>query len=146
MSKGTNEVVEGVTRSIEGPWWELLTPSLLEIGHGFSGSVEDHSSLGCRKDQLCPAIGRIGPAFEVAETLEFINELRAGRQTQLGLCGEFGQSDAFSPDVPPHLQVREPDVVEPAIRSCAVEQVGPELEEEPAEDLTDGEPVGRESS
>ena len=75
MSKGTNEVVEGVTRSIEGPWWELLTPSLLEIGHGFSGSVEDHSSLGCRKDQLCPAIGRIGLAFDVAETLEFVDRM-----------------------------------------------------------------------
>ena len=82
----------------------------------------------------------------MVQTLEFINELRAGRQTQLGLCGEFGQSDAFSPDVPPHLQVREPDVVEPAVRSCTVEELGPELEEEPTENLTNSEPVSREVS
>ena len=135
-----------MARSIEGPSWELLAPSLLEIGHGFPGGVEDLSALGRRKDQLCPAIGRIGLAFEVAETLEFVDELRASRQAQLCLCGQIGQSDAFSPDVPPYLKVREPDVAEPAIRSCAVEKLGPELKEEPSEDLANGEPVSREAS
>ena len=133
-----------MARSIEGPWRELLAPSLLEIGHGISGGVEDHSAIGRRNDQLCTAIGGIGLAFEIAETLELVNELRASRQAQLGLCGQVGQSDSFSPDVPPHLQVREPDVVEPAVRSCTVEELGPELEEEPTENLTNSEPVSRE--
>jgi hypothetical protein len=42
--------------------------------------------------------------------------------------------------------VRETDVEEPTIRPCAVEQFGPELKEEPAEDLPYGEPVRREGS
>jgi len=101
VSKGSNEVVEGVARAIECSRWESLAPSLLEIGHGLPGGVEDLSALGRRKDQLCPAIGRIGLAFEVAETLEFVDEFRAGRQAQLGRCSQVGQSDAFGPDVPP---------------------------------------------
>ena len=135
-----------MARAIECFRWELLAPSLLEIGHGFPGGVEDVSALGRRKDQLCPAIGRIGLAFKVAETLEFVDEFRAGRQAQLGRCSQVGQSDAFDPDVPPHLKVRETDVVEPSIRPCAVEKFGPELKEEPAEDLTYGEPVTRKAS
>jgi len=124
----------------------LLAPSLFEISHGFPGGVQDLSALGRRKDQLCPAIRRIGLAFEVTEPLELVDEFGAGRQAQLGRCSQVGQSDPFGSDVPPYLKVRETDVVEPAIRPCAVEKFGPELKEKPAEDLTYGEPVSREAS
>ena len=119
---------------------------MLEIGHGCPGGVEDLSPLDSREDQLGPAIGRIGLAFEVTEALEFVDEFRAGRQTELGLRRQVGQSNAVGSDVPPYLKVREPDVAETAVRPGAVEEFGPELKEEPAEDLTYSEPVTREAS
>jgi len=42
--------------------------------------------------------------------------------------------------------MRETDVGEPTVRFGAVEEFGPELIEEPDEDLTYGEPVTREAS
>ena len=83
---------------------------------------------------------------EVAEVLELVDEFGAGGQAQLCLGGEVGQADAVDADVAPHLEVGEADVEEPAVCFRTGEELGPELEEQPDEDLADGETVGRESS
>jgi len=135
-----------VAGEIEGSRRELLAPPLFEIGDGLSGGFEDLPAPGRGKDQFRPTVRGIRLPFEVTEVLEFVDEFGAGRQAQLSLGRQVGQSDAFGPDVSPYLQVRESDVEEPAIGLGAIEEFGPELEEQTTEDLADGEPVVWESS
>jgi hypothetical protein len=141
-----DEGIEDLARVIEGSGWKLVTPPLFEISHGPPRGVQDGPAVCCRKDQLCPTIGRIGLAFDVAETLEFVDEFRAGRQAQLGLCGEVGQSNAIDSDVLPNLEVRKPDIAKSPIHRCAVEELRPESEEESTKYLTNSKPVIREAS
>ena len=138
--------MESAAGDIEGSAWEFLAPSLFELGHSLSGGVEGLAAFSGREDQLCPTVGGIGTPFEVAEMLELVDELGAGSKAQLRLGGEVGQPDAVDTEVAPHLEVGETDVDEPAVYLRTGEKLRPELVEQPAEDLADGETVAWESS
>jgi hypothetical protein len=138
--------VESAAGDVEISAWEFLAPSLFQFGDGLSGGVEDLASFSGREDQLRSAVGGIGTPFEVAEALEFVDEFGAGGQAQLRFAGEVGQPDAVDADVAPHLEVGEADVDELAVGLRMGEELGPELVEQPAEDLADGETVAWESS
>jgi hypothetical protein len=144
--EGGEEVVEGAAGDIEISAWEFLAPSLFEFGDGLSSGVEDLAAFSGGKDQLCPTVGRIGTPFEVAQTLQLVDELGAGGQAQLCLAGEVGQPDAVDTEVAPHLEVGKADVEEPAVRLRTGEKLRPELVEQTDEDLADGETVAWESS
>ena len=125
---------------------ELRAPPVFELGDGLSGSVEHFAALGGREDEFGSAVGGVRAPFEVAELLQFVDEFRAGRETELCPRGEVGEPDAVDADVAPHVQVREANVEELAVCLRVGEQLLAELVKQPAEDLTDGEAVRREFS
>jgi hypothetical protein len=144
--EGGEEVVEGAAGDVELSAWEFLAPSLFEFGDGLSGGVEDLAAFAGWEDQLCSAVGGVGSPFEVAEVLEFVDEFRASGQAELRFGGEVGQPDAVDADVAPHLEVGEADVEELAVGLCVGEELGPEVVEQPAKELADGESIVWESS
>lgn len=76
-----------------------LRPVVFDLGDDLAPRpLCPHSPLG-HSDELCAAVVRIGNAFDVAETLEVVDEVHDGWLTHLHQIGKFGDPRALVGDV-----------------------------------------------
>ena len=124
-------------------WFAVCAPLLFNAGDRVAGLVEELASSRRRKDQFGASVGRIEASFEVAETLEFVDQLRAGGEAEVGAVGEFGESDAVDAEVAPDLQMREAKTWEQFLALWFAEEFRAEAVHKPDEKLTDREAIIR---
>ena len=96
-------------------------------------------------DQLRPTVGGIRPTGQVAHVGEIVDELGRRRQAQLCPIRQLGEPDATHSDVAEDLEVGFADVAVSGVGARRA-QVVAELAEQPDQQLSDGQPVGREIS
>ncbi|MEY2424354.1 MAG: hypothetical protein QOI95_4421 [Acidimicrobiaceae bacterium] len=80
---------------------------IVDCGDGVRRGLEELATAGRRKDELGSAVGRIGAALDVAESVEIVDQLRACGEAELRPFGKLRQSDSTPSDVAEHLQVRD---------------------------------------
>jgi hypothetical protein len=141
-----DQVVEGSASRVERTSGKALPPSLFQGCDRGSRFVEYGAPPLCRKDQLGAAVGAVRTSDEVAQLLQLVDELGASSEAELRFAGKVGEADAVDADVAPYLEVRKANVPEPAVGLCVGEELGPELVQQSAEDLTDSQSVARECS
>lgn len=118
---------------------------LLDLGDPVAGVVECLPAAPGREDQLGPPVVRVRAAFQVTELLQLADQLGGRGQAQLRPAGQVGQPDAVDADVAEDVQVRRP-YVGVAVLGRGGGQLGPELAQQPYQELADGGPVGRQVS
>ena len=102
----------------------------------------DHQTLAPfgQVDQLRPAVGGIGPAAQVAEFGEIVDELRRGGQAELRAVRQLRQPDTAGSDVAEDLQVRLAHVPVPGLGTGSGKVVA-EFAKQPDQQLPDGQPA-----
>jgi hypothetical protein len=114
---------------------------LLDLGDPVAGVVEYLPAAPGREDQFRPPVARVWAAFQVTELLQLADQPGGRGEAQLRPGGQIGQPDAIDADVAEDVHVRLPHVGV-AVRCSGGEQLDPELAQQPAKELADGEPVG----
>ena len=112
---------------------------LFDFGDPVASVVECCAAAGGREDQFGPSVGGVRPAFHIPELLQVVDQFGGGGEAQLGAGGELGQPDAVDAEVAEDLQVRHLQVGITAV-GCGLEQLGPEVPQQPSQRLPDGEP------
>jgi hypothetical protein len=133
--------LQALTGALKTRVTQQFGPLLFDLGNAIAGVVECSPSFGRREDQLRAAIRGIGPAFQIAEALQLIDEFGGRREAQLRVACEMGQPDSADPDIAENMQVRFPDICVTTVLGGR-EQVSPECCQQADQQLTDGQPIG----
>ena len=121
-----------------------MAPLGFDLGDGLAGAGEQGPALPGRVDELGAAVERVGSTLEVAEILQIVDELGAGRKAEVGALSELGQPNPVDSDVAPNWHVCETQPGKPFLAIGLCVQLHPKVVEQADEQLTDGEPVGGE--
>ena len=117
---------------------------MLDVGDATARICHQVAAPLGQVDQLGPAVGRVGPTGQIAHVGEIVDEFGCGRQAQLCPVGKLGEPDAAHPDVAEDLEVRFADIAVPGV-GAGSGQVIAELAQQPDQQLSDGQPLRRES-
>lgn len=84
---------------VEVPGWAKGAPVVLDLGDDPSGLVEQAAPIRRGVDEFRSDVARIGSAFEAARVPQFVHEIGACGEAQVGSFGEHGETDTVDADV-----------------------------------------------